>query len=108
MDAATHTIRFMPRTRKGILARLGDAMQRNRRVILAIQWAVVIFYALLVVVPAFLPLPQNGATILSSLTLAAQFAFWGVWWPFVILSTMLMGRVWCGVFCPEGALAEFA
>lgn len=108
MDATAQTIRFMPRSRKGALARLGDAMQRNRRAILALQWVIVVFYAVLVVVPAFLPLPQTSATILSSLTLFAQFAFWGVWWPFVILSVMLMGRVWCGVFCPEGALTEFA
>jgi len=108
MDAMAQTIHFVKRPRKTALARLGDAMQRNRRAILAIQWVIVAFYVLLVAVPAFLPLPQSGATIFSSLTLFAQFAFWGVWWPFVILSIMLMGRVWCGVFCPEGALAEFA
>lgn len=90
------------------LARLGDAMRRRRRMIVGIQWAVVLVYALLVAVPAFLPLPPAGATLLSNLTLFAQFMFWGIWWPFVILSMLLVGRVWCGVFCPEGALTEFA
>jgi polyferredoxin len=83
-------------------------MQRHRRVILAVQWSIVLIYAALVAVPAFLPLPPAGATILSSLTLFAQFAFWGIWWPFVIASMFLVGRMWCGVFCPEGALTELA
>ena len=93
---------------QGWLARAGDAMRRYRRPIVAVQWMVVVFYLVLVAVPALLPLPKNGASILSSLTLFAQFAFWGVWWPFVMLSVMLVGRVWCGVFCPEGALTEWA
>ena len=140
----THVLTFVPpahgngRTR---LARLGDAMARHRRVILAIQWVIVIFYAVLVVLPAFLPLPLPESRLVSGnfgassfvdpslpqvpgesvlrqkaptptplhdkLVLLAQFTFWGVWWPFVILTTMLMGRAWCGVLCPEGALTEF-
>ena len=92
----------------GWLACAGEAMRRHRRAILALQWIVVLFYLALLTVPAFLPLPPSGATILSNLTLFAQFAFWGIWWPFVMLSVMLVGRVWCGVLCPEGALTEWA
>lgn len=93
---------------RGWLARAGDAMRRHRRAILGIQWTVVVFYLVLVSAPAFLPLPPSGAGILSNLALFAQFMFWGMWWPLVMLSTMLVGRLWCGVFCPEGALTEFA
>lgn len=93
---------------RGMLARLGDAMRRHRRAIVILQWAVIAFYAVIVTVPAFLPLPPDGASIVSNFTLFAQFAFWGVWWPLVIASTMLVGRAWCGIFCPEGALTEFA
>lgn len=133
---------FHPR-RKPRLARLGDWMAANRRAILGVQWAIVLFYAFLVVLPAFLPHPHPEARLFSGdfgassfvdpeacladgspapmqdkdpyapqwherLVLLAQYLFWGVWWPFVILSIMFMGRVWCGVLCPEGALAEFA
>ncbi|HJV85444.1 MAG TPA: 4Fe-4S binding protein [Noviherbaspirillum sp.] len=97
----------LPRS-TGFVARLGSAMQRHRRVILAIQWVVVLFYLLLLIIPALLPLPSEDTHIYSNLRLFAQFLFWGIWWPFVMLSTMLLGRVWCGVFCPEGALTEMA
>ena len=124
------------------LARLGDWMARHQRTILAVQWLIVVFYLVLVALPAFLPHPHPEARLFSSgfgataaidrsicsttgavtptdkaaylacwqdrLVLLAQYLFWGVWWPFVILSIMLMGRIWCGVLCPEGALAEFA
>ena len=142
--ANTHTLRFVPsaaRADRTRLARLGDWMARHRGGILAVQWIIVAFYSLLVVLPAFLPHPlpesrlfsgnfgatsfidptlclANGEPVLQEkasapipwhdkLVLFAQFAFWGIWWPFVILSMMLMGRVWCGVLCPEGALTEF-
>ncbi len=135
-------IAFHPR-RKPRLARLGDWMAAHRQAILAVQWAIVLFYAFLVVLPAFLPHPHPEARLFSGdfgassfvdgeacapdgtplspqdkapyaaqwherLVLLAQYLFWGVWWPFVILSILFMGRVWCGVLCPEGALAEFA
>ncbi|MDD5241476.1 MAG: 4Fe-4S binding protein [Sulfuricella sp.] len=90
------------------LQRLGDALRRNRRFIIGVQWAVVTFYLALVAIPAFLPLPGTGSSLLNNLTLLAQFMFWGVWWPFVIISTLTLGRVWCGIFCPEGTLTELA
>ncbi len=88
------------------LAFAGDWLMRRQRAILAVQWVIVAAYAFLVVVPAFLPPPQRSAHIWTNLTLFAQFLFWGVWWPFVLLSMVLVGRLWCGVFCPEGALTE--
>ena len=96
------------RPRPSALQLLGEAMRRHAAAIRAIQWVVVVCYLFLVITPVLLPLPPQGATILNNLTLLAQFLFWGIWWPFVILSMMLMGRLWCGVFCPEGALTEFA
>ncbi|MCR4332775.1 MAG: 4Fe-4S binding protein, partial [Sulfuricaulis sp.] len=94
------------RRKAGWLQSFGDAMRRHRSVIQAIQWTVVVVYFALVIIPAFLPLPPDSAHLYDNLTRLAQFAFWGIWWPFVMVSMMLMGRVWCGVFCPEGSLTE--
>ncbi len=88
------------------LQRVGDWLARNQVVIRRGQWVVVAVYATLVAVPAFLPLPTNAAHAWTNLTLFAQFAFWGIWWPFVILSIALVGRLWCGLLCPEGTLTE--
>jgi polyferredoxin len=105
--ALTRTL-SAPRTARDWLQRFGELMAVRRRVILGIQWTVVGGYVFLVAVPAFLPLPPEHAHLWNNLTRFAQFAFWGIWWPFVILSMPLLGRVWCGVFCPEGALTEAA
>lgn len=72
------------------------------------QWAIVAVYVFLLVVPAMLPLPDRTASIFNNLTVFAQFAFWGIWWPFVLVSMPLLGRAWCGWFCPEGMLSEWA
>lgn len=89
------------------LARIGNALRRHAGVIRAVQWLVVGFYLVLLVVPAVLPLPPAQAGMLENLTLLAQFVFWGLWWPFVLLSMVLFGRLWCGVLCPEGSLSEW-
>lgn len=71
------------------------------------QWFVVLFYLALVIIPAFLPLPPEGAHLWDNLRLFAQFMFWGVWWPGVMIATLTLGRVWCGLFCPEGTMTEW-
>jgi hypothetical protein len=90
------------------LARYGLWLERNGRAVRTVQWLVVAIYAVLVIVPAFLPLPSDDARALDNLTVLAQWAFWGLWWPFVILSMFVVGRTWCGVFCPEGTLTVAA
>jgi polyferredoxin len=74
----------------------------------AVQWCVVAVYVVLVAVPAFLPLPPEDAHAYDNLVVAAQWLFWGLWWPLVIASMFVLGRTWCGVFCPEGTLSEAA
>ena len=75
---------------------------------LALQWGVVLIYLTLIIAPALLPLPAEDTHLWNNLTRFAQFAFWGLWWPGVMIATASLGRVWCGVFCPEGALSEWA
>ncbi|MBI3143731.1 MAG: 4Fe-4S binding protein [Pseudogulbenkiania sp.] len=91
-----------------LLARTGDWLRDHGRLLQCLQWAVVLVYTLLLLVPACLPLPPDTARMFDNLTIFAQFVFWGIWWPFVLLSMVLFGRVWCGVLCPEGALSEWA
>ncbi|MFO1404570.1 MAG: 4Fe-4S binding protein [Azonexus sp.] len=105
-----HVLTFHP-TRPGTasqgrIARLGLFLRRHRRAVIAVQWGVVIVYAVLVIVPAFLPLPPESAHIWDNLRLFAQFCFWGLWWPGVMIATVSLGRVWCGLFCPEGFISE--
>jgi polyferredoxin len=103
MVAETWTQRSSERTRL-----VGDWLQRHQRAIRFLQWCVVALYIVLVAVPAVLPLPDRTAHLWNNVTLAAQFVFWGIWWPFVLLSMIVVGRSWCGFFCPEGTLTEFA
>ncbi len=102
----------VPRTAAGAanarLAAFGEWLRRHSRIVARVQWIVVVAYVVLVGVPALLPLPPDDARWFNNLTVFAQWAFWGVWWPFVILSMFVVGRAWCGLFCPEGTLTEAA
>ncbi len=109
MNTITHPLvqpRRPPAARR--LARVGEWLRTHAHVIRVLQWVVVAVYAVLLIVPALLPLPERGAHLWNNLTVAAEFAFWGIWWPFVLLSMVLFGRLWCGVLCPEGTLTEWA
>jgi polyferredoxin len=87
---------------------LGEWLRTHGRVIRWLQWGVVAVYLVLLILPATLPLPPDDARAFSNITVFAQWAFWGVWWPFVLLSMLVAGRSWCGIFCPEGTLTEAA
>ena len=104
---AEQSIRFYPPVSRGRLIRIGLFLRHHRRAIMVVQWLIVIAYAALVVIPAFLPLPPASAHIWDNLRLFAQFCFWGLWWPGVMIATVSLGRVWCGLFCPEGTLSEW-
>lgn len=89
-------------------AQAGDWLRGHAHWLRRLQWGIVLVYATLLVVPPFLPLPTETDHALNNLTVLAQFAFWGVWWPFVLVSMPLFGRAWCGWLCPEGMLSEWA
>ncbi|WP_230623392.1 MULTISPECIES: 4Fe-4S binding protein [Chromobacterium] len=97
-----------PQQPRGLLALAGIWLRDHAALLRKLQWAVVLVYAFLLIVPACLPLPEDTARMWDNLTIFAQFVFWGIWWPFVLLSMVLFGRLWCGVLCPEGALSEWA
>ncbi|NLH81802.1 MAG: 4Fe-4S binding protein [Phyllobacteriaceae bacterium] len=108
-DGVTSSVGIPWRTRLDLaFAALGERMARSRRLIVGVQWAVVGIYAVLIVVPTLVPLPGRLDHVWNHVTVFAQFVFWGIWWPGVLISMILFGRLWCGVLCPEGALSERA
>ena len=89
------------------IAQIGRAMQKHQRAILFFQWLIVVVYAFMLLAPLFSPISNQTANITNDFRLFSLFLFWGVVWPLIMLSMMLFGRVWCGLFCPDGTLTEF-
>ena len=87
------------------LQRFGDLLQRNQGAIAVVQWTMVGVYVLLVVLPPLLP---AGSPAGAALARFAEVLLWGVWWPGVVLSMLLVGQFWCGLLCPDGTLTEAA
>lgn len=78
----------------------GDWLCHHQNMVRWLQWGMVGLYLVLLLGPV---LPFSGAADLGRW---AQVVFWGVWWPGVLLSMMLLGQVWCGLLCPDGAVSE--
>ena len=100
--------RRAPQAAQDRVAAVGDFLLRHRRAVAWLQWTLVAVYAVLILVPVMLPLPGRADHVWNNVTLFAQFVFWGIWWPFVLISMVLVGRAWCGFMCPEGTLTEAA
>lgn len=86
----------------------GDLLQRRRTAVACVQWAFVALYAVLLIGPVVLPAPAASAGVFDSLARFSEAVLWGIWWPAVVLATLLFGQFWCGVLCPDGTLTEFA
>lgn len=82
------------------LAAFGHWLYRRQDVVRAVQWGTVGLYLTLLVGPLAAPS--------SPLPRLAEALFWGMWWPGVILSVMVLGQFWCGLLCPDGAVTECA
>lgn len=73
----------------------------------SIHATMISLYLVLLIVPPLLPTPPEGATPFNNFVLFSNFVFFSIWWPFVLLTMLLLGRAWCGFFCPEGALSGY-
>ncbi|MGC4000466.1 MAG: 4Fe-4S binding protein [Anaeromyxobacter sp.] len=86
------------------LREAGELLRRHQRLVVAAQWAMVGAYVVLVVLPALLPASAAAARLAH----LAEQLIRGLWWPGVVLTTMLLGQLWCGLLCPDGVLTEAA
>jgi len=106
--AAQRTARLPRPWIDGALEAAGNALARRRDVVRIVQWIFVAIYLFLLLAPLLTPLAPAHAQWFPRLATMAEALFWGIWWPAVLLSVMVFGQFWCGLFCPDGTLTEEA
>lgn len=74
--------------------RIGDFLQQHQNIVRHVQWGCVFIYLFLLLSPFFVQL--SAVIVVREL-----------WWPAVILATLLFGQFWCGLLCPDGTMTEF-
>ncbi|MEL0635389.1 4Fe-4S binding protein [Marinomonas sp. TI.3.20] len=85
----------------GGLVRLG----RSR-----LYWQVFMLMCLciLLVLPLFYSVPKyQWQTPWNNSQLFSEWLLWAIWYPGTLLSVLFVGRLWCGILCPLGAMSEW-
>ncbi|OSQ36026.1 hypothetical protein TMES_19385 [Thalassospira mesophila] len=81
---------------------------KNRRHLGLVHLGMFGVFIVLIFVPPFLPAPLEHSRVFDNFQLFANSLLWGAWFPLVLLSVVVTGRSWCGLFCPMGAASEWA
>ncbi len=89
------------------IVRIEKFLLKNRERFGYIHFGMLMLFIALFVIPPFLPAPPEEAKPWNNFVLFAKFAVWGLWFPLILVSVVVFGRAWCGLFCPQGALSEF-
>lgn len=89
------------------LLQIETFFNHHKKKILPVQVLMFLLFLILTIVPLYSRAPTAQDTVLTSMVLLSQFAFWGIWYGFCLLSVIFVGRLWCGVLCPLGALSEW-
>lgn len=93
-----------PRT--SVATRFGILIKKHPRIISCIQRIMVFIYLFLLFAPFIFTDHKGASSFFSDLQTFSLFVFWGFGWPLIMISTMAFGRIWCGIFCPDGTLTE--
>ncbi len=103
---------YPTRTKDSFNARIAAPVERffarYKKKLVWLHVAMFIFFLVVILLPIFLPEPDESATAFNNFTRFANYAMWGLWFPLVFLSVIFTGRSWCGILCPMGSAAEWA